>query len=190
MDTIIIGIDWKHYQYFTEHIITAKEKSTKRSILIPGIWAKIRTMIGCSNMSKVSKVSGEKRRSWGVVISPVLIFITYPIHTTKATKKHSHTPSPVFLTQGGPVRTGGGTPSHGGGNPFVRKGDPFTRGGQPVRTGRWNRSYGKVNPFVRRGGPACTQGWPVRTGGGTLSYGKGTPFVRPRRKRWQSGRKI
>jgi hypothetical protein len=49
MDTIIIGIDWKHYQYFTQHIITAKEKSTKRAILIPGIWAKIRTMIGCSN---------------------------------------------------------------------------------------------------------------------------------------------
>ena len=52
MDTIIIGIDWKHYQYFTEHIITAKEKSTKRAILIPGIWAKIRTMIGCSNNQK------------------------------------------------------------------------------------------------------------------------------------------
>jgi hypothetical protein len=50
MDTIIIGIDWKHYQYFTEDIITAKEKSTKRAILIPGIWVKIRTMIGCSNI--------------------------------------------------------------------------------------------------------------------------------------------
>jgi hypothetical protein len=41
MDAIIIGIYGKHYQYFTNKKITAKEKSTKRVTLIPVILVKI-----------------------------------------------------------------------------------------------------------------------------------------------------
>jgi hypothetical protein len=77
MDTIIIGIDWKHYQYFTEHIITVKEKSTKRAILIPGIWAKIRTMIGCSNNElkkrgpRITRINTNNKRRNGIYVDKI-----------------------------------------------------------------------------------------------------------------------
>jgi hypothetical protein len=51
MDSLIIGIYGKHHQYFTQNEITAKEKSTKLVILVPGFMAKIWTMIGCSNIA-------------------------------------------------------------------------------------------------------------------------------------------
>jgi hypothetical protein len=55
MDSLIIGIYGKHHQYFTQNEITAKEKSTKLVILVPGFMAKIWTMIGCSNMTVSSR---------------------------------------------------------------------------------------------------------------------------------------
>jgi hypothetical protein len=51
--------------------ITAKEKSTKRAILISGVWVKIWTMIGCSNIISFKKIHMEFRNQ--LQISEVLI---------------------------------------------------------------------------------------------------------------------